>query len=305
MTEISEKIASLRDEHYNAVVVGLRRVHDDLAIMRVRPDRPIPPYEPGQWIALGIGLWERRVVGMPPEEITEDELATLVRRPFSIGSRILHDDEPRLLRPEEEDSYEFYMALPHGTPKPPILAARLFALEVGSRLWVDAQPRGQNTLAEVQPEDDVLFAATGTGESPHNRMIWQLLRHGHRGRIASVVTTRQVADQGYRQVHERVLQLFPNYRHAAIATREPGQKGAHLQELLLNGQLEELTGFKLDPRRSRVFLCGNPGMIGAPRLQDSRAVYPPVLGMVEVLEQQRGFRADPRRGNINIHFERY
>lgn len=305
MTEADARIASLRHEHYNATLVRVRRVHDDLAIVRVRPDLPIPSFEPGQWIALGIGLWERRVVGMPPEEIGENELETLVRRPFSIGSRILSDTEPRLLRPDEEDAYEFYLTLPHGTPKPPLLVARLFALEEGSRLWVDAQPHGQNTLAGVQPEDDVLFAATGTGEAPHNRMIWELLRRGHRGRIASVVTTRRLADQGYREVHERVSTLFPNYVYAGVATREPGQRGAHLQELLLGGHLEEMTGLELDPSRSRVFLCGNPGMIGAPRLQDGRAVYPPVLGMVEILEQQRGFRADPRRGNINIHFERY
>jgi ferredoxin--NADP+ reductase len=292
-------------EPYNATLAGVRRVHEDLVVMRVRPDSPIPAYEPGQGITIGVGMWEPRVPGLPPEELAQTETKSIVRRPFSISSPILHDTEPRLLQPEEEDFYELYITLPRDRPVPPVMVARLFALERGARLWVDSGPRGDNTLQGVQPMEDVLFAATGTGEAPHNRMIWDLLRRGHRGRIASVVTTRRRADQAYREVHERVVQLFPNYRHAAIATREPGERGAHLQELLRSGELEERAGFAFDPARTHVFLCGNPDMIGAPRIVGEDVVYPSALGMVEILERQRGFRSNPRRGRMNIHFERY
>jgi ferredoxin--NADP+ reductase len=289
---------------YNATVAGRRRVHDDLMILRVRPDAPIPPFAAGQWIAIGLGLWEPPVPGVGAGEVALADRDTLVRRPYSISSSILCDGEPRLLRPGEEGFYEFYITLPREAPRPPLLVARLFALDVGSRLWVDEKPSGQNTLAGVAPEENVLFAATGTGEAPHNRMIWELLSREHRGRLASFVTTRRWADQGYREVHARVARLFPSYRHTGIATREPGEPGRRLQDLVASGRLEELCGFDFDPAKTRIFLCGNTAMIGAARLQDGKVVPPSPSGMVALLES-RGFRADPRRGKINIHFERY
>jgi ferredoxin--NADP+ reductase len=303
--DLGREIEALRRELYNATVGGIRRVHADLMVLRVRPDAPIPPYEAGQWIALGIGLWEPPVPGLPAEELTESDLRSLVRRPFSISSAIVSEREPRLLRPGEEDFYEFYLALHREAPRPPAISTRLFALEPGSRLWIAVQPRGQNTLAGVRPDDDVLFAATGTGEAPHNRMIWELLRRGHRGRVAAVVTARHQADLGYREAHERAMRLFPNYRYAPVTTREPGDRNCRMQDLLRSGALEAMAGFRLEPSHARVFLCGNPGMIGAPRVHPEGVVYPPVPGMVELLERERGYRADPRRGNINIHFERY
>jgi ferredoxin--NADP+ reductase len=149
----------------------------------------------------------------------------------------------------------------------------------------------------------VLFAATGTGEAPHNRMIWELLGRGHRGRIASIVTTRLVADQVYRETHQRLTQIFPHYRHAAIATREAGIPGAHLQELLSSGRLEALAGFRLEHGRARVYLCGHGAMIGAPRVEAGRRIYPPGPGMVELLERERGLHAEgPGRGG-DIHYE--
>jgi ferredoxin--NADP+ reductase len=271
----------------------------------VRPDSPIPAYDAGQWITIGVGMWEPRVPGLPPEKLAQAETESIVRRPFSVSSPILRDGELRLLRPEEEDFYELYITLPRDRPVPPVMVARLFALELGARLWVDSRPRGENTLQDVRPAADVLFAATGTGEAPHNRMIWDLLGRGHPGRIASVVTTRRCADQAYREVHEHVMQLFPNYRYAAIATREPGEPRPHLQEMLRSGELEERAGFALDPARTHVFLCGNPDMIGAPRIVGDDVVYPSALGMVEILERQRGFHSQSRRGCMNIHFERY
>lgn len=297
--------AAQRHEPYNATVESIRRIHDDLMVLRVRPDEPIPPFDAGQWIALGIGLWEPRMRGAPPESLEPSECANLVHRPLSIGSPVLAPTQDRLLDPSEEDAFEFYVVLPRGAPKPPPFTWRLFALDPGSRLWVDEKPRGQNTLATVQPDDNVLFTATGTGEAPHNRMLWDLLRRGHRGRIASIVSTHRQVDQGYREMHERVQKLFPNYRYAGIATREPGPDNVRLQALLQSGRMEELAGFALEPRRARVFVCGNPEMIGAPRLQDGRFIYPPALGMVELLERERGFHAGTRTGNINLHFERY
>jgi len=288
-------------EEYNGTLVHVRRPHADLMVFRVRPDAPIPAYEAGQWISIGAGMWEPRVAGLAPETITDDERVNLVRRPLSISSSILADGGDELLRPEDESWYELYATFPREAPVPPAFTARLFALEPGARLWIADAPRGQNTLAPVQHDNDVLFAATGTGEAPHNRMIWELLRRGHGGRIASFVSTRRRVDQAYREVHERLMRLYPNYRYVALATREDAPR---MQHLLLNGELEERAGFALDSNRARVFLCGSPAMVGAPRLQDGRRVFAHEGGLVELLEA-RGFHCDPEHGTLNIHFERY
>ena len=295
---------ALRRTHYNATLTGVRRVTDALAILRVQPDAGIPSYEAGQWIALGIGSWEPRVPGLPPEPASGLE-CELIRRPFSLSSSILTADGSRLLTESDDDNYEFYVALPRSNVVAAALPGRLFALQRGARLWVDDEPRGRNTLAHVRPDDNVLLAATGTGEAPHNRMVWELLRRCHRGRIAAIVTTRLRREQAYREVHERVARMFGNYRYTAVATRDPGEPGERLQELFKSGALESRAGFRLDPERARIFLCGNPEMIGAPRLEGGRRVYPQAPGMIELLERERGFRAFDPEGGINVHFERF
>jgi ferredoxin--NADP+ reductase len=284
-------------EEYNGTFVEVRRPHADAMVFRVRPDAPMPSYEAGQWISIGIGMWEERLSGLPPEQVADEDRVKLLRRPLSISSSILADGTEALHEPEPW--YELYASFPRAAAPP--FTARLFALQPGARLWIADAPRGVNTLAAVQPDDDILFAATGTGEAPHNRMIWELLRRGHRGRIASFVSTRQRLDQAYRAVHERVMRLFPRYRHVAVVT---GEGMPRLQAQLQSGALEESAGFALDPARARVFLCGNPAMIGAPRLQDDRRVFAHPGGMVELLEA-RGFHSDPDGGTLNIHFERY
>jgi ferredoxin--NADP+ reductase len=309
----TQDAAALRTTHYNATLAEVKVLHERLRIVRIRPDAAIPTFEAGQWLQIGLGAWE---VGAPKLAVREaggPELAgahraappaaELLRRTFSIGSPILAPGGERLLREGEEDAYEFYIALA-GEGRASAFAGRLFARAPGERLWTAPAPKGQYTLHGVEPHHDVLFAATGTGEAPHNRMIWALLVRGHRGRIAAVVTTRTRADQGYRAVHERLQQLVPNYRYAAIATREPGERGVRLQELLRSGQLESLAGFALDPQRTHVFLCGNPAMVGAPRSEPDGALgFAQPGGMVELLTQERGFNAGTPNGTI--HFERY
>ena len=107
-------------------------------------------------------------------------------------------------------------------------------------------------------------------------MIWDLLRRDHAGRVASIVSVRRALDLAYEPLHRRLADLFPRYRYAAVATREPGHDGRHLQEFLRDGDLETMAGFPLDPRRAHVYLCGNPGMIGPPRMLPAGRVFPEI-----------------------------
>jgi ferredoxin--NADP+ reductase len=304
------EVAELRRQHYNATVVGLRKAHGDLIVLRVQSDFPRPPHTPGQYCSLGLGNWEPRHPDCQPEVLKDGEEKRLVRRAYSIGCSVL-DGDGRLLDLARTDWLEFYIVLVReAAPKPPGLTPRLFLLNEGDRLYVGEKITGHFTLDPVRPDDTVVFLATGTGEAPHNYMLWDLLRRGHPGRILSACCVRYRRDLAYLAVHEELMRRYPNYTYLALTTREADtvQHKVYCQDLITSGQLEERLGQALDPARTHVFLCGNPKMIGVPTKdrETGREVYPQPPGVIEVLEQ-RGFRADRPQTKVkgNIHFEEY
>ena len=303
----AEEIARLRQTEYNATVTYFDRPHELLAIMRIRPDSPIPPYKAGQYTSIGLGYWEPRVPDCQGEHLTPDQWTKVVKRAYSISCPVLGKDG-ELLRPDEEDFLEFYVVLVRDAEKrAPALTPRLFALDVGSRLFVSEKIAGHYTLARVQPDDTVIMMATGTGEAPHNAMLLELLRNGHRGLIVSVVCVRYQQDLGYYGTHQKVLDRVPNYRYITLTTREQHnlQNKLYIQDLVRTGQLEARMGQPLNPTTTHVFLCGNPLMIGIPKKgPDGQYHYPQPTGVIELLEG-RGFRVDHPREPGNIHFEQY
>ena len=307
-------VTTLREKHYNATVVLVRLVHDELMVLRVRPDDPIVPFRAGQYTVLALGYWERRIKESQEEDLKPGEETKLAKRAYSISSPILND-RGELLTDDESDFLEFYVALVRQTEvKPPALTPRLFLIQGGDRLFVGPKITGHYTLEGVAPTDDVYFVATGTGEAPHNAMLLELLRAGHQGQIASLACVRHRRDLAYVETHEAVARRYPQYRYTAITTREPenlnrGHPGyvgkQYNQQWIRSGRWEEQLGRKLDPSRSHVFLCGNPQMIGIPETDEQgNRIYPKPTGVIEILEQ-RGFRADETRSPGNIHFEKY
>src|SRR5262245_370710 len=179
-----EEIAELRARRYNGTVVFLDKIHSDLMVMRVRPDFPRPPHEPGQYCTLGLGYWEPRVEGCQSETLRPEELTKVVRRAYSISSSV--EAEPRkLYDPDASDWLEFYIVLVRENidGRVPALTPRLFALKEGDRIQIGEKMAGHYTLEPVRPGDTVVFLSTGTGEAPHNYMLWELLRRGHTGKI--------------------------------------------------------------------------------------------------------------------------
>ena len=307
-----EQIADLRRQKYNATVLRLLKVHPDLMVMRVRPDFPRPPHKPGQYTALGLGFWEPRFPGCDEEVLGPGDETKLARRSYSISCSLL-DRRGELLDISQTDWLEFYIVLVRESEKekPPALTPRLFMLREGDRLFVGEKIAGNYTLDPVRPDDAVVFLATGTGEAPHNYMLWELLRRGHRGRMLSACCVRYAQDLAYRSTHEELMRRYPRYTYLALTTREPDvlTKGkVYIQDLITSGQLEEVLGQKLDPERVHVFLCGNPKMIGVPEKnrETGERVYPKPTGVIELLEG-RGFRSDQPQLKIkgNIHFEEY
>lgn len=313
MSITPEQIAEVRASRYNATVTHLHKRHDDLMVLRVKPDFPRQNYLAGQYCTLGLAYFEPRVEGCQAETLKSDELPKLVRRSYSISSSILQDGTDEVRCPADDDWLEFYIVLVRENPdgRVPALTPRLFGLKEGDRLQVGEKIVGHFTLEPVTRKiDTILLLSTGTGEAPHNSMAADLLRGGHTGPIVNACCVRFARDLGYLDTHRRLEKLFPNYKYLPLTTREnlAGGSKKYIQDLIASGELEQFLGAKLDPSACHVFLCGNPKMIGIPYKEKESGTWkhPEPLGVIEVLER-RGFTADnpTTRVHGNVHFEKY
>ena len=306
-----DEIRQWRAEQYNATAVSIRKSHDDLAVLRVQPDFNIPDHRAGQYTTLGMGAWEPRRDDAQEESIAPADENKLIRRAYSISHPIL-DDQGQLVPAAQGSTLEFYIALLKNTDseKPPRLTPRLYLLREGERLFVGERITGHFNLDGVKPDNTVVFLSTGTGEAPHNFMTWELLANGHRGLIVFVSCVRIRSDLAYRETHESLAKMFPNFRYVPLTTREaiPTGRKVYIQDAIESGELEKQARFTLDPATTHVFLCGNPKMIGVPIVDRTTGTqsYPQPKGAIEVLEG-RGFRAHlPQlKQEGNLHFEQY
>ncbi len=320
----------LRRAHYNSTLIERIEVHDELIRIRVQPDAAIPPFSPGQYVALGLGNWEPRIEPSQPEDLPEKKWNKISRRAYSISCPMIDPTDPggrdgamasepisRLLPCDQLDYLEFYITLVRFNATddgpPPAFTPRLFLLRPGDRLVMESKITGKYTLAGIETDDTVLMLGTGTGEAPHNAMVASLLARGHRGNVINVTTVRSRADLGYASEHRILMDLFPQYRYLAFTTREPenlepthpGYVGKqYLQTLFASGELARLADDPLDPARTHVFLCGNPAMIG---YVPPGAEPPAQVGMLSLLRAagfiQPDARQSPTRGHIR--FEKY
>ena len=308
------EIDQLRSANYNATVVDFRRLHKELAILRVVPDEGPCHYSPGQYTTLGLGYWEPRVAEAQAEEIDAARQRKLVRRAYSFSAPML-DEQGDLVRPATSDFVEFYIVLIlEGEEHPPGLTPRLFALSEGDRINMGKKVTGHYTLEPVKPTDDVIFVGTGTGEAPHNAMLSELLAADHQRRIVTVTCVRNLQDLGYLETYRELERRYENFQYIALTTREPEnldpthpnyKPKRYLQDYFDSGDFERETGLALNPESCQVFLCGNPAMIGAPiRSPHGTTPSPTPQGMVHALEQ-RGFTIDEAKQAGNIHFEKY
>jgi ferredoxin--NADP+ reductase len=306
----AEEIQGLRQKNYNATAASLRLANPDLMIIRIRPDFKLAPHKPGQYSTIGLGHWESRTPGCQDEIVKPGFEQKLIRRAYSMSSSIL-DEQGNLFDLDKTNWLEFYIVLVREAVEgAPELTPRLFTLQEGSRLFVGEKIAGHFTLDPVKPGDTVLFLATGTGEAPHNYMLWDLLRRGHTGRILSACCVRYRRDLGYLDIHQELMRRYSNYTYLSLTTREAdtiGQK-VYIQDLIASGQMEERLGKSLDPATTHVFLCGNPKMIGVPNTDKTtgQLLFPNPTGVVELLSK-RGFEIDQPHKKLkgNIHYEEY
>ena len=295
--------SELAEEFYNATITHFEPTHSDLWVLRVRPDTGGIDHEPGQYSTLALGHWEPRVDGEIEHDI-DDVWDTLIRRAYSISHRIF-DERGYLANETENGELEFYIVLvPSGQGH---LTPRLALKKTGDRIFLGAKVAGHYTLPPyLKPTDTVLFFATGTGEAPHNSMIVQLLRMGHTGKIISAVSVRELQDFGYLDQHRKLEERFPNYTYIPMPTREADIPKRYCQDLIRDGELEEMLGHPIDPSSTHAYLCGNPAMIGAPPKGSDviPQAEPGKEGLVQLLDGL-GLTIHRRGQPGNIHFETY
>ncbi len=256
----------MNDEAYNARVVARRDIHDSLMLLRVGRERgEVPAFEPGQFSNLGL--------------IEEGPDPRLMRRAFSIASPC-----------SARDYFEFYIQrVDHG-----VFTNRLWKLEPGDSLWLDPLVYGHFTLADIPPNANVIFVATGSGVGPFLSMLREY-QGKQRWRTAAVIhSARTAADLGYDEELKALAARDASFRYVPTLTREPidsGWKGlrVRVQKLFEPELFRETFGRELTHQDAKVFICGNPEMIVQLSAQ---------LG-------EKGFHPHRRKAPGHIHTERY
>jgi len=278
----------------NATVRSVRRVNDGV-VLRCLPDGGfLRSYKPGQYTSIGLPR-----VGPRGEE-------SFLKRAYSLADPILTDDRTRLIENSELKFYEFYISrVPHESGGREQLTPHLFELERGDRVFASTKIVGFHTLAAADPAHDVLFLSTGTGEAPHNSMIRQILSERRPIRLASLILGEPGWESAYQSTHEAVMTLFPHY--GALFRRYESQE--ELLELVMRllrepGFCSDTIGFPLTAESSHIFLCGDPGMIGAPKKRGGWEVEERQLSLVGLLNDN-GFVTETKFQTGNITFEAY
>ena len=208
----------------------------------IRPDAGVPPFEPGQYFALGL-----TVDGRP------------LQRPYSTAS-------PR----GEASSLEFLVRLVGAGAFTP----RLWRLAAGDRLWI-GRPKGLFMLRPDDPRTH-LFVATGTGLAPFVSMLETIVgtasgspdgRPGPASPRAVVVHgVAHVAELAYRDRLERLAAGAAAVRYSPVVSRPTHPDNAGWSGLTgrLVPRLDEVCSVhRVDPATSVAYLCGNPEMIAS------------------------------------------
>jgi ferredoxin--NADP+ reductase len=263
---------------YNATVVGREAINPQLLILRVRPDSGDYAFTPGQFAVLGlIGSAPRVPEAAPEEEVPDAE--KLIRRAYSIASSSV-----------ERAYVEFYLTLVTTGG----LTPRLFALSHGSRIFLGPKASGLFTLDRVAPGKSVVLIATGTGLAPYVSMLRTMLIADTARKFVVLHGARCSWDLGYRGELESLARIRSNFTYIPSITRpeqDPHFSGlaGRIQKLLEQGVVEQLSGVRLDPAETDVFLCGNPEMITH----------------VKTLLESRGFTKDHGKQSGTMHVEEY
>jgi ferredoxin--NADP+ reductase len=218
---------------YNATLVRRVDQHPLLAYMWVRFDGDPTPFEPGQYMTIGVMSGGR-----------------MVQRPYSVAS------DPAVAG---EEGYEFYVRLVEGGTFTPLL----WDLPIGQRMRMIG-PKGRFVL---QPDDDRthVFISTGTGNAPFVSMMKAMLREGRPRRVVFLNGVSYAPDLGYldllegwQRTGEYPVTFVPTVSRPTAPENAGWTGRTGRVETILEPVIDELG---LTPADSVAYICGNPDMI--------------------------------------------
>jgi ferredoxin--NADP+ reductase len=220
-------------EQYNARLVRREDQTDDLATFWVRYEGDPVPFEPGQYMTIGL--------------YADDKLW---QRPYSVASAP---------RDAGTDGYEFYVRLV------PILrfTTLLWRLPIGHEMRMIG-PKGRFLL---EPDDDRvhLFVSTGTGIAPFIAMIRELMGQGRPRRTVMLHGCSYIDELGYRDLLEgwqRERRYPLTYVPTISRPAEPRNAGWTGHSGRAEAVVHDVCRWLgLKPERTVVYICGNPDMI--------------------------------------------
>lgn len=225
-------VRQARSTEPNATLIARIDLTPAVAIFRIRPDGPVPAFEPGQYLALGI---------------TVD--GTFLQRPYSTSS-------PR----GTTGPLEFLIRrVPDGTFTP-----HLWTLATGTRLRL-GPPKGLFRTDRDDPRTH-LFAATGTGLAPFVSMVGSSLGQRRPPRSVVVHGVSRMPELAYRELLEGWDRARPHVVYRPVISRPPGPADGPWVGPV--GRLDATLGdlcdeLAIDPADTVAYVCGNPQMIEA------------------------------------------
>ena len=232
-TAVPTGIVATEDERYNAALIERVDQHESLAYFWVKFDGEPTPFEPGQYMTIGVFVDGR-----------------IVQRPYSVASP-----------PREAGTtgYELYLRLVQGGTFTPIL----WDLPVGHRMRMIG-PKGKFLL---EPDDERvhLFISSGTGNAPFVSMMRETLADGAPRRAVFLNGVSYVRDLGYRELlegwersGEYPVRFIPTISRPADPSNAGWEGRTGRVESIVGPVFEEL-GLTADG--TIAYLCGNPDMI--------------------------------------------
>jgi ferredoxin-NADP reductase len=235
MTELTAPVSGIDPDapQYNASLVRREDETDSLSYFWVRFDGDPTPFEPGQYMTIGV--------------IVDGKI---LQRPYSVAS------PPAVAG---DTGYELYVRRVQGGTFTPTL----FDLPVGHRMRMIG-PKGKFVL---EPEDDRthLFISSGTGNAPFIAMMQMLLREGRPRPAVFLNGVSYAGDLGYRSLVEG-WQRDSTYpvKYVPTVSRPSAPENAGWSgrwgrvEAIVAPVCDELG---LTPDNTIAYICGNPDMI--------------------------------------------
>ena len=226
-------VVATDDERYNASLVKRVDQHESLGYFWVKFDGEPTPFEPGQYMTIGVFVDGR-----------------IVQRPYSVAS-------PPVVA--GVTGYEMYLRLVVGGTFTPIL----WDLPVGARMRMIG-PKGKFML---EPDDDRthLFISSGTGNAPFIAMMRQALADGRPRPAVFLNGVSHARDLGYRDILED-WQSSGEYPVRYIPTVSRPNDPMNADWTGRTGRVETIVAPIVDelglrPDDTIAYLCGNPDMI--------------------------------------------